>query len=167
MIKKCICITLILLIGCSGKINKEAADQFVESLHAAYNNGDFTSIEDFYSDEFYKSSPKEQWIPKLKKWKNEFGEIKTSNQKSWNASSFFSISKEYRGVYYYLVYDVQYEKVQAIEEFKIFQAQESGSIKILAHSIKIVEWKYLNDSFIKNVFLTRGHKNTNDDCVIA
>ncbi|MCL2721434.1 MAG: hypothetical protein FWD47_08865 [Treponema sp.] len=123
-----------LFISCNSQnnVSKKDVDAFMEGYFEKVKQNNFYLIESYYSDEFYKTTDKNNWEDLYSKIHLALGKLISIELESWNIQSTISTSGSGRS--FTFVYNNTYENGKAKETINIFVPRGSDDIKIIGHN---------------------------------
>lgn len=126
-------IVSVFLISCGLSEAKPEAEELWKQYFGAVQSESYQNVIPLYSDEFYKKTPKEDWIKILKKIRDNLGTPENFKQVNWKVQAQAHTSKS--GTVVTLIYDVQYSKHEAREAIQVFKPASGEEALIMAHNI--------------------------------
>ena len=136
MFKKIIVILLTLsALSCAGnnqnKISKEEVLNYMEEYFEKVKLNDFSLIQPYYTDEFYKSTSKEAWQETLDTIHSAAGNLISAELVSYGVKT--TLSTEGSGTNYILGYKNLYENAEIKETVNLYKSKGSKDIGIIEH----------------------------------
>lgn len=122
-----------LLSGCGlSKAKPEAEELWLEYFETV-QSGSFEAVLPLYSNEFYQTISKGEWISVLRQIQEKLGKPESYQQVNWNIKAQAHSSRS--GTIITLIYDVHYSKHEARETVVVFKPASGEDAHILAHNI--------------------------------
>lgn len=133
-----IILCLFYLNGCGISDVKSDAEDLWSEYFTAIQLESFQEVLPLYSNEFYKKTPRDDWVRVLKKIQEKLGNPESYQQVSWKVQA--QAHRSQSGTVVILVYDVQYSKYDAREKITVFKPASGGEALIVAHNINSKEF---------------------------
>lgn len=126
----CLSILLLVLSGCSLKVDQSKAKQLVENLLNDLKNENYKDIDQFYISAFNEREPKDKKIEKYTRLKDLLGPIE-----SWELLSTKQKYNDYTNINELeLVYKINCKKIAAKATFLIIN--DAGNLKIIFQKLE-------------------------------
>jgi len=112
--------------------DRQDAEKVTTELFGFIKQSDFEKATEFFSDEFYKVTSKEDLMKIFKSTENKLGGLKSTELSDWN--TMVSEGAIEQGVYN-LNYDSEFEKDNAKLKLTLIK-NENGEIKVVGYNIQ-------------------------------
>ncbi len=122
-----------LISGCGLLESKEEAEQKADQFYYLIGQGKRDAILEFYSDEFYEATSREEWTRSLETVTLKLGNYQQHKLMSWQTKSL--TGSDGTGTLAVLVYRVQYSKYDATETLTLFKSIGDSAFRIMGHHI--------------------------------
>ncbi len=122
-----------ILSGCGIAQKKAEAEHIVERYYKLIGEGNINAVLSLYSNRFFENTPEEKWTNMLTNVREKLGALETFHLVSWHVKD--AASSEIIGTYVSLLYEVQYSKYKATEEFTMVRPAGKSEFKIIGHTI--------------------------------
>ena len=128
-------VSTLLCISCAGSKGptKNDAAAYMNDYFEKVKLQDFTLVESYYSDDFYKTTSKEEWKEMYNKIHADLGPLISAELESWGIRSVVGTSGS--GKYFTFVYQCRYENGGTSETIVLFAPSGSKEMKINSHNI--------------------------------
>ncbi len=137
------------IAGCKPKQKSEPPEKLAESYLNYVKNGQSEKAIELYSDKMFSVFPKANWLKSLSVYHEYFGNLKSYELQ--HTKKVQNKSKEYSGIYTYLIYKVEYDKKENQEVFTIRQPIGGGASELAGHymNVDVVEPEKLLERIFK------------------
>ncbi len=129
-----LCVFSLLLCSCMVGREKERAEAVVFSYHYRLQQNDLEGLLNLFSKDFFHATPREKMSLILKNINAKLGKFQSFTLSTWNVKANMSTAGSGRIVT--LVYDVKYEKQNAVETFVLVEPFGSDSMLIQGFDIR-------------------------------
>jgi len=119
--------------ACGFKSSPPESRAVVEKYFEHVKQGSAKPAESLFSPESFTSPSLQDWLAALDRGHAKLGALQSFTVTVVNTTSFSGTNKS--GVYTTFRCDVQFEKEQAVETFRVFQADGSETAKIIGHNV--------------------------------
>ncbi len=147
------------LYGCNkpeqkGEPPKKLAEAYLEYV----KNGQPEKAIALYTDKMFQMVPKENWLKTLSIYRDYYGSLKSYELQ--HKKQVKNDTKEYGGIYSYLVYKIEYDKKANQEVFAIRQPADGGAIELAGHymNIDVVE----PEKLLERIFSEQSGESTSE-----
>lgn len=121
------------LSGCGLSKAKPEAEELWFKYFEILQSDSFEAVLPLYSDAFFKTTSKKEWLIILKQIKEKLGRPENYKLINWKVQAQAHASMS--GTVVTLIYDVHYTKNVARETLIVFKPAAGGKASILAHNI--------------------------------
>ncbi len=127
------------LYACKPEQKIEPPEPLAEKYLDFVKNGEIEKATALYSDKMFSVVPKKNWLKSLTVYRYFYGKLKSYELQYTKQVK--NDSKEFGGIYSYLVYKVEYDKQANQEVFTIRQPAGGGALELAGHymNVEIVE----------------------------
>ncbi len=127
-------LSALIFVSCIGSKgpSKNDAVAFMNDYFEKVKLQDFSLVESYYSDDFYKTMPREKWEETYNKIHTDLGPLVSTELKSWGIRSVVGTSNS--GKYFTFVYQSKYKNGEATETVVLFAPRDSDEMKINSHN---------------------------------
>jgi len=129
---------LILMLGCSPggtgqSVDERIADDLVKAFFNDFVSGDSDKLLSYYSEEFLRMTPKEQWQKHLQELFTKYGKAKSFSIAGRQVDTRFS------GKFYIYRYDTRHNNNKRLKHIITFRRPVDAETKLLLVGHKISE----------------------------